>query len=223
MSAQHLVGYVVEEQRRGQSRLILSCNSASLISKVINMIRRTCDDIGHMFCWLSVLQSICSAVYRRGLSKSSFSRFVRMAPLVWCTWCLSRRRTFAHLPPTPLTTPLMLILVSLSSPSNLHQIFIKTTGEGALRWALQHGFVEENILTPSAKAEWQVWADERKNDKTEDSHDTVGIIVLDGEGRLAAGTSTSGWKFKLAGRVSALMWMRMTCVLCHFGRFRRSC
>lgn len=33
------------------------------------------------------------------------------------------------------------------------------------------------------------------------SHDTIGVICLDHDGHLAAGTSTSGWKFKIPGRV----------------------
>jgi N4-(beta-N-acetylglucosaminyl)-L-asparaginase len=38
-------------------------------------------------------------------------------------------------------------------------------------------------------------------DEDEESHDTVGVICLDAQGRLACGTSTSGWKFKHPGRV----------------------
>jgi isoaspartyl peptidase/L-asparaginase-like protein (Ntn-hydrolase superfamily) len=35
----------------------------------------------------------------------------------------------------------------------------------------------------------------------QDSHDTIGVICLDKNGHLCAGTSTSGWKYKHPGRV----------------------
>jgi isoaspartyl peptidase/L-asparaginase-like protein (Ntn-hydrolase superfamily) len=33
--------------------------------------------------------------------------------------------------------------------------------------------------------------------KPDESHDTVGMLCLDSEGHMAAGTSTSGWPFKV--------------------------
>ena len=74
-------------------------------------------------------------------------------------------------------------------------------GEGALEWALKHNFTKENILTSKSKVEWKEWIKTENLEKTPESHDTVGVICLDADGRLAAGTSTSGWKFKHPGRV----------------------
>ena len=37
--------------------------------------------------------------------------------------------------------------------------------------------------------------------KGEGQHDTIGLLVRDAQGNLAAGTSTSGWRFKHPGRV----------------------
>jgi len=74
------------------------------------------------------------------------------------------------------------------------------TAEGALEWAVAHGFKEENILTPDIAKEYAAWKASEHNigdnisikvDK-ETSHDTVGVICLDHEGKLCCGTSTSG-------------------------------
>ncbi|RWS22082.1 putative N(4)-(beta-N-acetylglucosaminyl)-L-asparaginase-like protein [Leptotrombidium deliense] len=37
--------------------------------------------------------------------------------------------------------------------------------------------------------------------ENEHSHDTIGMIAIDSEGRMAVGTSTNGLKFKISGRV----------------------
>lgn len=67
------------------------------------------------------------------------------------------------------------------------------TGKGALAWALKQGFHAENILTEDVKREYLEWKQQQDlPSTTEESHDTIGMICLDEEGRLAAGTSTSG-------------------------------
>eukprot|EP01035_Chromulina_nebulosa_P028382 gene28382-37462_t len=73
-------------------------------------------------------------------------------------------------------------------------------GEGALKWALENGFTKEkDVLTESSHLEWLNWKNGRDN--TIEQHDTIGLICMDKDGNLAAGTSTSGWKFKHPGRV----------------------
>lgn len=69
-----------------------------------------------------------------------------------------------------------------------HNIIV---AEGALEWALSQGFRREETLTDSSRAEWREWRDTQL-DKTPSSHDTVGLICLDKNGHLSAGTSTSG-------------------------------
>lgn len=78
------------------------------------------------------------------------------------------------------------------------------SGKGALQFALAQGFSKENLLTPVAKAKWQQW--KKKNRQvglfvSPDQHDTVGMLALDQQGRLAGACSTSGLAFKLPGRV----------------------
>lgn len=65
-------------------------------------------------------------------------------------------------------------------------------GEGALRFALEHGFRRQDLTTEESLRKWREWRD---------AHDTIGLVVLDGEGRMAAGCSTSGSAYKLPGRV----------------------
>ena len=75
------------------------------------------------------------------------------------------------------------------------------TGNGALQWALDHGFQKERILTPEIEKEYYEWKlqqvtsssnSDSKQLVDEDQHDTIGMICLDQYGHLAAGTSTSG-------------------------------
>lgn len=77
-------------------------------------------------------------------------------------------------------------------------------GDGALKWAIDNGFIpDEKVLTPASEREWIAWKYEngKQLSDNEDTHDTIGLICLDKDGHLCAGTSTSGWKFKHPGRV----------------------
>ena len=65
-------------------------------------------------------------------------------------------------------------------------------GEGALKFALEHGFRKQDLTTEESRRKWREW---------KDAHDTIGLVVLDGEGNMAAGCSTSGLAYKLPGRV----------------------
>src|SRR4051812_40672047 len=82
-------------------------------------------------------------------------------------------------------------------------------GGGAQRFALQHGFREENLLTPESLSEW-----ERRRplgiapaDKPlpgaggVEDHDTVTVLCRDAAGRLGGCCTTSGLAHKLPGRV----------------------
>lgn len=73
-------------------------------------------------------------------------------------------------------------------------------GDDATRFAVKMGFKEEALLTDKARARWEAW---KKDPKHEDfwNHDTIGMVALDRNGDLCAGTSTSGLGFKVKGRV----------------------
>jgi len=77
---------------------------------------------------------------------------------------------------------------------------VMLTGEGALNFARQHGFEEQNMLTDTAKEAWQKWKDGQAGAPT-DAHDTIGMIAIDKHGDIAAACTTSGVAFKLPGRV----------------------
>lgn len=83
---------------------------------------------------------------------------------------------------------------------------IMLVGDGAKRFALAHGFSEENLLTESSRQEWLKW---RESLSEQDNwgpanyldHDTIAILALDKEGRLAGACTTSGLAYKLHGRI----------------------
>lgn len=106
---------------------------------------------------------------------------------------------------------------------------VMLVGEGALRFARNHGFQEENLLTERARRAWLRW---RENLSPEDNwldddqkirfpveleelseeerrsgryipytYGTIHCSVLDGNGDMAATTTTSGLSYKLPGRI----------------------
>lgn len=89
---------------------------------------------------------------------------------------------------------------------------VMLVGEGARQFALEQGFETTNLLTPLSEHEWQAWKDstayrpainsERRDAlPVEDDHDTIGLLTLDTAGRLSGACTTSGWAYKLRGRV----------------------
>lgn len=90
-------------------------------------------------------------------------------------------------------------------------------GEGALQFALQQGFKKEDLLTPESEQAWKEWlktahyqpsinSEVHDYGKTgmpggKDNHDTIGMLAIDAQGRLAGACTTSGMAWKLRGRV----------------------
>ncbi len=74
-------------------------------------------------------------------------------------------------------------------------------GDAATRFAVKMGWKEEKrLLTEKARRLWEAW---KKNPKRKNfwNHDTLGMVAVDANGDLCAGTSTSGLAFKIKGRV----------------------
>ncbi|MBL7075047.1 N(4)-(beta-N-acetylglucosaminyl)-L-asparaginase [candidate division KSB1 bacterium] len=82
---------------------------------------------------------------------------------------------------------------------------VMLVGEGALRFALAHGFKRQNLLTDKARERWLEWK-EKLSDQDDwfpppQGHDTISMIALDKNGDLAGACTTSGLAFKIHGRV----------------------
>lgn len=77
-------------------------------------------------------------------------------------------------------------------------------GEGALRFALAHGFKEENLLTEASRKRWLDWKENLSNADDwgpQDNHDTISLLAQDTHGDLAGACTTSGLAYKIHGRV----------------------
>ncbi len=78
---------------------------------------------------------------------------------------------------------------------------VMLVGDGARKFALEQEFEPTNLLTKSRQKEWEHWRKEKKGTPHSDAHDTIALLALDENGDIAAGCSTSGWGYKLSGRV----------------------
>ena len=90
-------------------------------------------------------------------------------------------------------------------------------GDGALQFALEQGFKKEDLLTPESELAWKEWlktahyqpsvnSEVRNYGKTgmpggSGNHDTIGMLAIDAQGRLAGACTTSGMAWKMRGRV----------------------
>ena len=77
------------------------------------------------------------------------------------------------------------------------------SGEGALQFALSEGFKEENLLTAESEADWKKWLEESKYEPVIniENHDTISMLVVDADGNISGGCTTSGAAWKMHGRV----------------------
>lgn len=80
---------------------------------------------------------------------------------------------------------------------------VMLSGEGAYRFALEQGFEPVNLLTERAQKAWEEWKvrSEYKPKINVERHDTIGILAVDGQGRVSGACTTSGLAFKMPGRV----------------------
>lgn len=88
-------------------------------------------------------------------------------------------------------------------------------GEGARAFALEQGFETVSMPTPQAEAAWREWLktsdyaprinrenlDWRATPGGPGNHDTIGLLAIGADGRMAGACTTSGLAFKMRGRV----------------------
>lgn len=83
---------------------------------------------------------------------------------------------------------------------------VMLVGQGAEQFAQDYGFERSKTPLPSVKKDYKEWKKENKNvfEKPEinnENHDTIGMIALDAHGNLSGACTTSGWAYKMHGRV----------------------
>ncbi|GAB2498057.1 isoaspartyl peptidase/L-asparaginase family protein [Algoriphagus taiwanensis] len=81
---------------------------------------------------------------------------------------------------------------------------VMLAGEGARQFAIAQGFpLEKEELSPKAKEAYEEWkkTSQYKPIINIENHDTIGMIGLDAEGKLAGSCTTSGLAYKMHGRV----------------------
>jgi len=89
---------------------------------------------------------------------------------------------------------------------------VMLVGEGAQQFAVQQGFERKKLLTPEAEKAWREWlktaqytpeinAERRSRAGDSSNHDTLGMLAIDAQGRLAGACTTSGMAWKMHGRV----------------------
>jgi len=81
---------------------------------------------------------------------------------------------------------------------------VMIVGNGAFEFAIEKGFEKTELLTPEAKEAWIKWKeseDLKKPEINSENHDTIGLLAMDKDGNLSGACTTSGWAYKLPGRV----------------------
>lgn len=78
---------------------------------------------------------------------------------------------------------------------------VMLVGEGARQFAMSNGFEEINLLTEQSEKDWKKWLKERREMTPHETHDTLSVLVQDKMGDLAGACTTSGWAYKMHGRV----------------------
>jgi N4-(beta-N-acetylglucosaminyl)-L-asparaginase len=100
----------------------------------------------------------------------------------------------------------------IAHPISVARAVMETTqhvmlvGEGAEKFASENGFKKVKMPLPEVKKDWEKWKKENKdvfkkpiiNHK---NHDTIGLIAMDANGDLSGACTTSGWAYKMHGRV----------------------
>ena len=78
---------------------------------------------------------------------------------------------------------------------------VMLAGEGARQFAVSKGFEEMDLLTDVSRKKWEEWKKKQFKQTPHDTHDTISVLAQDSKGNLSGSCTTSGWAYKLHGRV----------------------
>jgi isoaspartyl peptidase/L-asparaginase-like protein (Ntn-hydrolase superfamily) len=83
---------------------------------------------------------------------------------------------------------------------------VMLVGSGAKKFALEMGFKTAKTPLPEVKKDYDEWKKENKDlfkkpEINHENHDTIGMIAMDANGDLSGACTTSGWAYKMHGRV----------------------
>ena len=83
---------------------------------------------------------------------------------------------------------------------------VMLVGDGAREFAIDMGFSKIKTPISEVKKDWKQWKKEEKEKSkrpeiNHENHDTIGMIALDTNGNLSGSCTTSGWAYKMPGRV----------------------
>jgi N4-(beta-N-acetylglucosaminyl)-L-asparaginase len=82
---------------------------------------------------------------------------------------------------------------------------VMLVGKGAQQWALENGFTKASfqVPVPPVQKDYEEWRikSEYKTGVNVENHDTIGMLALDANGRMAGACTTSGMAYKIRGRV----------------------
>lgn len=87
-----------------------------------------------------------------------------------------------------------------------HTQHVMLVGEGAKKYALKNKFDTIKTPLPEVKKEWQKWKKEQEKlakrpEVNHENHDTIGLLAIDRQGRISGACTTSGWAYKIPGRL----------------------
>lgn len=96
--------------------------------------------------------------------------------------------------------------VSVARAVMEHTQHVMLVGKGAYEFAVDNGFEKSKTPLKEVKKDWQEWKKEEKEkakrpEINHENHDTIGMLAIDAEGNLSGSCTTSGWAYKMPGRV----------------------
>lgn len=83
---------------------------------------------------------------------------------------------------------------------------VMLVGNGAKDFAVAQGFAKAKMPIKEVKEDWKKWKKEEAEKAkrpmiNHENHDTIGMLAIDAHGNISGACTTSGWAYKLPGRV----------------------